>query len=150
MAYGCFVDRADRPDLERAEQALGAARPLWDALLAELRRHTHAAPAWRFYGRNYGWALAVKKSGRALAALFPDDDRLTVLVVLTAAQADAALSDPAVSQATRTLISSLPRFNEGCWAFVPVADDGGQADACELIAIRARHGPECRAASAPP
>jgi len=58
MAYGCFADRADRPDLGRAEQVLGAARPLWDALLDELRRHTSAAPAWRFYGRNCGWALS--------------------------------------------------------------------------------------------
>lgn len=141
MAYGCSVERADRTDLGSAEQVLGAARPLRDALLDELRRHTRSQPAWRFCGRNYGWALAYKKSGRALAALFPDDVRLTVLVVLAAGQSDAALSDPAVSQATRTRISSLPRFNEGCWAFVSVTDEGSLADARELIAIRARVAP---------
>ena len=113
MAYGCFADRADRPDLGRAEQVLGAARPLWDALLDELRRHTSAAPAWRFYGRNYGWAL----------------------------------SDAAVSEATHALMSSLPRFDGGCWVFVPVTDEDDVADARRLILIRAgvargggRHG----------
>lgn len=115
MAYGCFTDRADCPDLERAEAALAGARAQWDALADELRRHTRARPDWRFYGRNYGWALAFKKRGRALAALFPDDERLTVLVVLTGEQSDRALAGGELGDATRALIASLPRFKEGCW-----------------------------------
>lgn len=125
------------PDIERAEGALAGAHVLWDALVDELRRHTQARPAWRFYGRNYGWALAFKKGGRALAALFPDDQRLTILVVLTAAQADQALTDGELSDATHALIASLPRFKEGCWVFVRVAGPADLDDARRLMAIRA-------------
>ena len=97
---------------------------------------TRGRPVWRFYGRNYGWALAFKKGGRALAALFPDEDGLTVLVVLSAAEADTALADPAVSADTRGLIASLPHFKEGCWVFVPAVDAARAADARRLVAIR--------------
>jgi Protein of unknown function (DUF3788) len=137
MAYGCFTDKADCPDLERAARALAGSHTLWDALTDELRRHTRARPSWRFYGRNYGWALAFKKGGRALAALFPDDECLTVLVVLTGTQADQALAGGELGDATRVLIASLPRFKEGCWVFVRVAGPADLDDARRLVASRA-------------
>ena len=140
MAYGCFTDKTDRFDLERAEGAVGAARLLWDGVLDDIAALTRGRPAWRFYGRNYGWALAFKKGDRALASLFPDKDGFTVLVVLSAAEADAALADPTVSADTRELIASLPRFKEGCWAFVRVSDTARAADARRLIAIRSSRG----------
>jgi hypothetical protein len=136
MAYGCFTDRADRPDQGRAEGALGAARPLWDALLSHVATHTRSRPAWRFYGRNHGWAVAFKKDGRTLAALFPDDGRLTVLVVLGAAQAVCAEADLALSEPVRAQIASLPRFREGCWVFVRVDGSAAVEDARRLIDLR--------------
>ena len=137
MAYGCFTERADPPDDGRAADALGAALALWDELLAHVAGHTRARPAWRFYGRNHGWALAFKKGGRALAALFPDRGRLTALIVLGGDQADRAAADASLSEATRRLIASLPRYKEGCWVFVPVAAPGDVDDVCRLIDIRA-------------
>jgi hypothetical protein len=137
MAHGCFTDKEVRPDLERAQTAVAAARVHWDALLEGLRRHTRSQPSWRFYGRNYGWALAFKKGGRALAALFPGEDRFTVLVILTGDQAAAALADAALTAGVRTLVESLPRFSEGCWVFVPVASDEAAGDALRLVSIRA-------------
>jgi hypothetical protein len=137
IAYGCFTGKDDCPDLRRAEAAVAAARSSWDALLLEIGRHTKARPAWRFYGRNYGWALAFKKAGRSLAALFPDEGRLTALTVLTGEQADAALADPELGATTRALIESLPRFKEGCWVFVRVAGEDDVAAARRLIRLRA-------------
>ncbi len=137
MAYGCFTDKKDRPDLRRAEEALGAARPPWDELLARLTSLTATAAAWRFYGRNYGWALAFKKGGKALAAVFPDEQALTALVVLTAEQADAAVAGDALSPALRAHIAGLPRFREGCWVFRRVASRDDLRDALALVALRA-------------
>ena len=137
MACGCFTDRADAPDLDRAKQVLGAARLLWDELLAAIREETRAAPAWRFYGRNHGWALAFRKGGRALAAAFPDEGGYTALVVLAAAQADAAVADLGVSERLRAHIAGLSRFKEGCWVFVRVATRDDVGDALSLIRIRA-------------
>jgi hypothetical protein len=136
MAYGCFSDRDDRPDEGRAENVLGAARPVWEQLVAHIATHTRSRPAWRFYGRNHGWALAFSKGGRSLAALFPDEGRLTVLVVLTAAQAAAAEADARLSPALRRQIAGLPRFREGCWAFVAVGDAPAAADARRLVDLR--------------
>jgi hypothetical protein len=68
MAHGCFTVRTDQPDSERAEAVLGAARPLWDELLGDLEARSTARGAWRFYGRNHGWALAFRRHGRAVAA----------------------------------------------------------------------------------
>jgi hypothetical protein len=38
MAHGCFTDKEVRPDLERAQIAVAAARAQWDELLEGLRR----------------------------------------------------------------------------------------------------------------
>jgi Protein of unknown function (DUF3788) len=137
MAYGCYTEKDARPDAGQALAAVGAAAPQWAELVDWLTSLTRTAPSWRFYGCNYGWALAFKKGGRALAALFPDRERLTVLVVLTGEQADLAVADAALSTASHELIASLPRFKEGCWVFRPVADERGAADARRLIALRA-------------
>jgi Protein of unknown function (DUF3788) len=137
MTYGYFTDGGDRPDLRRAVEVLAEAKTHWDSLLLELRSYTKAEPTWRFYGRKHGWALAFKKGGRALAALFPDEGRLTVLVVLSGEQADAALANAALGPATRALIESLPRFKEGCWVFLPLTGGDDAADARSLIAVRA-------------
>jgi hypothetical protein len=137
MARGCFTDRQDQPDLERAATALRGAAPLWEALVSELSSQTKTPPVWRFYGRNYGWALAFKKGGRALAALFPDAGQLTVLVVLTGEKADQAATDPGLSIETRELVASLPRFKEGCWVFLPVSAGDGLEEPRRLIALRA-------------
>lgn len=137
MAYGCFTDTADAPDLDRAGPVLGAARVLWDELLAGIRVQTRAAPTWRFYGRNHGWALSFKKGGRVLAAAFPDEGGFTALVVLAAAQADAAAADAGVSPRLRARIAGLPRLKEGCWVFVRVASQDDVGDALALIRIRA-------------
>jgi len=140
MAHGSFTDKNDKPDARRAERAVGAARPLWDEILDGIAALTRARPAWRFYGRHYGWALAFKRGGRALAALFPDEDRFTVLVVLSSEEADAVLADRTVGAPTRERIASLPRFREGCWVFVPVAEPAAAADARRLIVVRAARG----------
>jgi hypothetical protein len=136
MPYGCFTVRHEPPDLDRAAEACAAAAPLWSELVADLSGLTKTPPSWRFYGRNHGWALAFKKGGRALAALFPDRGRVTVLVVLTGEQADRALADPALSAGTRGQVASLPRFREGCWVFLPLEAGGDPADARRLIAQR--------------
>lgn len=137
MAYGCFTEKSEPPDRERAEAAAGRARPLWDELLADIRLRTRAAPVWRFYGRNHGWALAFKKAGKALAAVFPDEDAFTVLVVLTAAQADAASAAGRLSAGLRARMAGLPRFREGCWVFTRVASRDDLRDALALVAVRA-------------
>jgi hypothetical protein len=140
MPYGCFTERLDPPDLERAERAVASAAPLWASLVAELSSRTGTPATWRFYGSGYGWALAFKKRGRALAALFPDTGRVTVLVVLTGEQADRVEADVGLSPATRDLVASLPRFREGCWAFVSIDGGGDPGDARRLIAIRSGEG----------
>lgn len=137
MAHGCFTDRTDQPDSGRAEAVLGAARPLWDELIGDLEARSTVRVAWRFYGRNHGWALACRRHGRAIAALFPDEGALTVLVVLSGEQADAALADERLSAATRQRIAALPRFKEGCWVFLRVAAESQLGDARRLIGIRA-------------
>ncbi len=137
MAYGCFISRDDQLGAGRAEEVLGPARPLWEGLVAGIETHTRSRSVWRFYGRNHGWALAFKKGGRALAALFPDQGRLTVLVVLDVAQAERALADRALSEATREMVAALPRYREGCWVFLRVGTTAEAAEAGRLIDIRA-------------
>lgn len=136
MSHGSFTERTAQPSVDEMTAVLGRARPRWDALV-QAAEALGAKGELRFYGRNYGWALAFRRRGRALLALFPGVGMLVALVVLTEAQAGEALRlrlDPAV----RTVIERTPSLKEGRWVFVPVANAKVVRDVGRLAAIRAR------------
>ena len=67
-----FIGRTGAPSDADLAQALGAAKPLWDALIADLAAEGGVAVRkWKCYSPKAGWALRLKRGSRTIVWLAP-------------------------------------------------------------------------------
>ncbi len=136
MAYGAFVERTHRPTAQGVREVLGRGRPHWDALADFMTTTYKARSDFKFYGRNFGWALTYRKAGRSLLALFPARGALTALVVLGHTEVGWAL-EVRLSEDVKALIDGATEFKEGRWLFVPVRTRKDVVDVEKLVLVKA-------------
>ncbi len=82
MSYGALTDRKSRPGEAEVETMLAGAAALWKGIVAFIESSFRVSSDWKFYGKNYGWSLAFRKSGKALVSLYPDNGSFTAQVIL--------------------------------------------------------------------
>ncbi|MGD0764862.1 MAG: DUF3788 domain-containing protein [Dehalococcoidia bacterium] len=137
MSIGCFTDKTRPPTTEAVGEALAGPLPLWSDLLGLISELYGVDGELRFYGRNYGWALRFRKSGRALLSLYPGSGSFTAQIILSRAQADEAIG-LALGRKTREALESAHEYPEGRWLYVPVESDEEVRDIQQLLALKAR------------
>lgn len=91
-----FIGHAEEPAAREVNAALGAAKPLWNQLLAELAAEHKLTREWNSYSIKAGWSLRLKRKERNILYLSPSCGGF---------MASFALGDKAI-QAVRT--SDLP------------------------------------------
>lgn len=70
-----FEDKARPPNEHRLKDALGSTYPVWRDLERHLGQlYGDIEQEWRYYGKNYGWTLKVRRKKRALFYLVPQKD----------------------------------------------------------------------------
>jgi hypothetical protein len=119
MSRGVFADKEIKPSDNDIDQCLGQVKPLWDNLTCFVTDKYNVQGEFKFYGKNLGWALRYKKSGRVLIALYPGDGEYTVQIILNEEQVKNALSTD-ISTETRKIIAESRKFREGKWVYVTV------------------------------
>ena len=79
MSPNAFIGRTKAPTDAELSAELGAARVLWDELLAEL-----ALPIqeWNSYSPKAGWSMKVKQGKRTILYLAPCHDSFRVAFIL--------------------------------------------------------------------
>ncbi len=83
MATSIFDDRAIEPADAQLEEALGARRPLWDALLdALLDDDTATGASWSYYKKSTGWLLRLQRKKLTVCTILPTADALAVVFLL--------------------------------------------------------------------
>jgi hypothetical protein len=136
MARGAFNDRASRPGETEIEASLAGAAPLWAELVSFVERSFRVRNDWRFYGKSYGWALAFKKSGRALVSLYPGAGAFTAQVILKDDQIVRIPSESMIPE-LRSAIDAANPYAEGRWIFLEVRSERELGVVVRLIEIRA-------------
>ena len=97
MLPNSFIGKRSEPSDKELSEALGAARVLWDRLLAELsEQQVSDGYEWNSYSAKAGWSLKVKHGKRTILYLSPCEHSF---------RASLALGDKAVKAA---LASGLP------------------------------------------
>jgi hypothetical protein len=135
MSYGSFTNKTAPPDLDRVREMLGLQTGAWDCLVTTLAGEYHCRSEWKFYGKNYGWALCFKKGGKSIASLYPADGFFTVQVVLPESRVTEALSGRLSEEVKHAIFSATP-FREGRWVFVPVRNEDLLRDSRSLIGLK--------------
>ena len=81
--FSFFVDRAQEPSHASLRKILAGARAAWDDLEAHLAETYALNGSFHFmYGKKYGWALRFRQGARLVLAMYPNEGRLTVQVIL--------------------------------------------------------------------
>jgi len=87
MARSVFLDPAAAPNNDEVARALGSSALLWSELCGWLL-DAGARGEYRWGGARYGWGFVVRRAGRPMATLTPQDgylpvgDRLTLRAVV--------------------------------------------------------------------
>jgi hypothetical protein len=139
MSVGVFTDKARAPTVEQVIEAIGSRRVVWEGILQVIRDCYSHQEDWRFYGKNYGWALRFRKSGKALASLYPAEGSFTVQLILSQADVDKTHSLK-LGKRVRQIIEQAYPFPEGRWVFIPVNSGKDMRDVQQLLALKCGAG----------
>ncbi len=135
MSIGAFTDKAHQPTPEEIFAAIGSGQTAWQQLVEFIRASYSAQEEFRFYGKNYGWALRFRKSGKALVSLYPTAGGFTVQVILSAADTEKALTLKLGKRVQQAIAQANP-YPEGRWLFIPVKSAKDVRDIQRLLALK--------------
>jgi hypothetical protein len=109
MTPNAFIGRTKPPTDDELSAELGAARVLWDELLAELALPTQE---WNSYSPKAGWSLKLILKKRTILYLAPCHGSFRVAFILGAKAVEAARLAK-LSKAVMKIVDEAPRYAEG-------------------------------------
>jgi len=113
MTTNAFINKTKPPTNSELSAALGATKPIWDALLVAVAQECDASiREWRSYSPKSGWALRVQRKARTIIWLAPAQDCFEVLFILGEA-AMAAARQTRLPQRVLQAINEAPKYPEG-------------------------------------
>ena len=135
MTIGIFTDKQQPPAPEEILAMLGRSRSAWENLTQFVRETYSHQEDLRFYGKNYGWAVRFRKSGKSLIAFYPAQDSFTVQIILGEAAVAQALALK-IGRQVRQIIEAAHTFAEGRWLFIPVKTAKDIKDIQVLLSLK--------------
>ncbi len=137
MSVGYFLDKTHPPSGEELKEALGPAVPLWEELVQFIAQTYQMTVDFSFGGKNYGWNLWYRKSGKALISLYPQKGCFIAQVVLGKTEVEKAMALP-VGEKVGRLLRDTPQLHDGKWLFIPASDPVDVEDIYQLLLIKKR------------
>ncbi|UTB32168.1 MAG: DUF3788 domain-containing protein [Methanobacterium sp. ERen5] len=137
MSWGVFTDKEIKPSDKHVYQSLGGVKPLWDTIVSFVEAKYGVDGEFIFYGKNFGWALRYRKSGRVLIALYPGNEEYTVQIILNKTQIEEVLESN-ITLETRELIKRTTMIREGTWLYLKV-DEERDLDEIKTLIIARSH-----------
>lgn len=135
MSAGAYLDKDHPPRTQVIMDRLGQAHLQWSELIKWVEESWLTRGEWKFYGKNYGWALRFKKDGKALVSFYPNEGFLTAQVVLSSS---AVKETPSLRlrKSTQQLIDRANPYPEGRWVFLKVNCNSDVADVRKLLNLK--------------
>ena len=115
--------------------SLSGASALWDGLTDFLRDGCGCDGEFRFYGKNYGWALRFRRWGWALVSMYPGNGFFTAQVVLSPRLVEVA-TELALGEKARSILESSRAYPEGRWLYLPVSSVRDVEDVQRLVSLK--------------
>jgi hypothetical protein len=113
LAPNAFIGKTEKPTEADLATALGATKPLWDALIADMAdRHDVAGQEWKSYSVKAGWALRLKRAKRTILWMAPCDGSFRVSFILGKKAVEAAHQSGLSARLLR-ILDEAPKYPEG-------------------------------------
>ncbi len=148
---GAFTDRAAMPGRGELVDALGDRLAPWDRLAGRIEASYGIDPEPLWFGKDAGWVVRYRRSGRSLLVLLPEPGRVRALVVVGPAAYPAVVALD-LGPAVRTSLESAHAYPDGRWLWLDVTTEAIADDVLRLVAAKSpppRRPRARRAASAP-
>jgi hypothetical protein len=137
MSIGVFLDKELPPSPPDLLNALGAKRALWEQLTQFIWDNYQMRGDLSYGGKNYGWNLWYRKSGKSLLTLYPNQGYFVAQIVLGREQVEQALALK-LGKNVQTLLVETPQLHDGRWLFIKVKTGRDVKDIQQLLQIKKR------------
>jgi hypothetical protein len=139
MTIGIFLDQDHRPAKKEIERALGKRYALYRGLIDFMRRSYQLVGELSYGGKNYGWNLWFRRSGKTLLNLFPQDGFCVAQVVLGKEQIESAKRIKLGARVAE-VFAGASQFHDGRWLYAPVKSAKDAEDIQALVALKRKPG----------
>ena len=136
MTRGVFFERDHQPSTTEIQQTVGDSYPWWEKLTQFIEVHPKVEKKWSAFGpAGFGCGFRYKYKGKALIALYPQEEQVMAQVVLGKKQAEQALRLKLVERITK-IIQDTPQGHDGRWLSIPVLDKQDAEAVQKLIQLK--------------
>jgi hypothetical protein len=141
MTIGLFTDKDQPPTMSEVSNALGSQHLLWDKLTQFIADNYPIPGEWNFGGKNYGWNVWYRKSGKTLVTLYPQKGCFVAQIVLGKDQVEQALNLK-LGKNVGTILTETPQLHDGRWLFIKVKTEKDVRDIQQLLQVKRRPRPQ--------
>jgi hypothetical protein len=136
MPFSAFVEKDHQPAMKQVLATIGVKQPLWENLIRFVADNFDIKEGdFRFYGKNYGWALRFRKRGKALLSLYPAKESFTAQIIIGPSEAQKA-ANLTLGENSKKVLESTHEFHEGRWLFLRVESDQDVKDVKQLLMLK--------------
>ena len=119
MSIGYFLNKEQCPSQKEIEKTLGLTKSLWNEMVKFLIESYSNNEEFKFYGKNYGWALRFRKGSKSVASLYPNDKSFIGQIILVEKEIKATLRMN-LSNTVSEVIKKATSYLEGRWLFITI------------------------------
>jgi hypothetical protein len=135
-ASGALLVRDAVPTRAELAAASGSGQERWDRLVAWVEGTYGVTGEPLYFGRDSGWVLRFRRSGKSLLTLLPLAGGGVRALVVVGPSAWAAVADAELSDPIRTAWAAAHPYPDGRWLWPLVEDNAIVDDIEQLVALK--------------
>jgi len=135
MSYSAFTDKVNKPSEEEVIQLIGSKFKQWTEIDSYMVNMIKAKSAYKFYGKNYGWALGYSKNNKSIISLYPLPNDFTIQMIFKKKHEDEIMK-VIDNNELLDLIKNTSEIHEGKWIFIKYSKINSSAIVKKMINIK--------------
>ena len=116
MSYSYFCDKNNKPSDHQIIKILNNNINQWNEINSYLINIIKTKSKYKFYGKNYGWALGYSKNNKSIISLYPLLNDFTIQIILKKKH-EIEIINTINNKELQTLINETSEIYEGKWIF---------------------------------
>ena len=137
MSISILSDKKLQPTPKEIREVLGSKLFLWEKLTQFISDNYQMPGELNFGGKNYGWNVWYRRSGKTLVSLYPQQEYFVAQIVLGKDQVEKIIQLK-LGKNVRTVFEETPQLHDGRWLFIKVRTEKDVKDIQELLQVKKR------------
>jgi hypothetical protein len=135
MSYSVFCERKQKPLEEQIVKSVGNKFNKWDEIDSYMMNVIKAKSAYKFYGKNYGWALGYAKNSKSIISLYPLLNDFTIQMIIKK-EHEKKIINIITDKEIIDYIKNKKESHEGKWIFLNYSKINSLASVKKMIDVK--------------